>query len=616
MATYKLVSTYQELVDCGKYLSDKSILALDCETTSLQPREGKIRLIQISDDIETFVIDCFNFTTIELAENLRFLEDSKIKLVIQNGLFETKWFKYHLGLNLNSIFDTMLASKLLDYDEEANLAAIGKKYLNVYIDKDEQVSNWGGVLTKPQLDYAADDVKYLISLREVMLKKLIELRLIEACKVEFNLIPAVADMELTGFPVARDRFEEFNKRVEIERDEAYLLLDKFLASAGGKDEYEKTYVIDLFGNELSVANESTINLRSSEQLLKSLHAAGIEVPNTASGTIKIFAQQYPDLNLLLNFRKKEKLCSSFGRKFFATNIKDNDRIYPSFFQLGTKTGRFSAKNPNSQQQPSDKDFRRIFCAPEGYKFIIYDMSQIELRILACFSKDVVMLDAFNTGKDLHSVTTSNIFNIPYEECELAENKSKRQSAKQVSFGIAYGIGASGLCLRLKALKIDTDESQCQRLIDSWYETYQQAGKYLKNQRYLVNNAMKSAKEGQKVFLNLRGMDNRLLRPSFIMGDLSSQAGAKRDCMNFPIQSGSAVSIKRAITNIHRELSENYPESHIVNTIHDEVLVLAPDKDTEAVKEIVERCMVEGGEYYFKGVIIKAEGKIAQDWGEK
>lgn len=881
-------------------------------------------------------------------------------LIVSNCKFELKWFKYHLDIKLNSFFDTYLASKLLDFDADADLGSIIERYLDIKVDKSEQLSNWGGELTDSQLDYAATDVLHLLPLREKMLDELKRLNLIEAAKLEFNCVPAVANMELAGFPVNRERFTAFIEKTEKERDEALLKLEHFLMSAGGKQDYEKAYVVDLFGEVQQVKNEDSVNLRSQQQLIKKFKDAGIDIDSTDKKLIAVYAQTQPDLKLLMDFREKEKLASTYGQEFLNKNVRPDNRIYANFLQIGARTYRFASRNPNLQNA-AGKDFRKIFTAPEGKKFVISDMAQFELRILGSFSNDDIMLDAFNHDKDLHSVTTANIFGIRYEDAKLPENKHKRLASKicfsgdtelltkngwvrfdrydgvadvlqfelpadisynpplpksnrwghptgkqiwdgsgivsfvkpidfksfenerlynqvdrnldllmtadhqvifmdgndrarkmaakdvnknnisyipaagyfaydslaltdletrflamtvsdgsfspsktlrfgfhkerkiircesllksldikyskvntnynnysvtnftvrysensvlldklllvinlkkelstacitdidgfiyldeaaywdghqlnnktsrrrvvftsinrnnidvmqimccmngiqsKVKFGniyssisyrmptkpyfegkhclrgswnlqdsgfndrvycvqvpsgaffvrrngkvavtgncnfaIAYGIGGEGLALRLKGEGLDFNPESAQQLIDDWYSAYPKAGKWLKNQRYLVANAKKRyhLKDGQRGFCDLRGMDGRLLNPKFFVGDLSSEAGAKRDCQNFPIQCANAIAIKRALVNLDKELAEKFPSARIVNCIHDEIVVEVDEKDADEVCSIVKRCMEEGGSYYMKNVKIEADAKVCSDWSEK
>jgi hypothetical protein len=235
-----------------------------------------------------------------------------------------------------------------------------------------------------------------------------------------------------------------------------------------------------------------------------------------------------------------------------------------------------------------------------------------------YSSDAVMIDAFETGKDLHSVTTSMLFGIPYEDCKKPENSEKRVFCKTANFSIAYGIGAQGLALRLQAGGIDADEAKCQEIIDGWYSSYKEAGQWLKKQRYLVNNAIKKFgwKQGQQGFVNLIAKDGRIIKTKFTVGDFSSEAGSKRDCMNFLLQNLNALATKKAMILMHAELKEKYPEAQLINVIHDECLVLVQNNDAEAVKEIVERCMIAGGEAFLDKVKVVADAKICQSWAEK
>lgn len=612
---YTLIS---DLAEIDTVLANTSIIGLDIETGGLIAKESKLRLIQIADEHGgIYILDCFNFNLQDISNTLKpHLENKNLKIVIHNAKFEYSWINYHLGIELNSFFDTYLASLLLDFEAEAKLGPVLEAQLGIAIDKTEQKSDWLGVLSNSQLQYAANDVKYLIELRKVMLTKLTELDMLKATKLEFDIVPVVSSMELAGFPVNRQRFEEFIAKTEIERDEGKAKLSHFLMSEGGKKDYYRTYTIDLFGNEVETDNESSINIRSSKQLLEKFEAAGINIDSTNKKFVSVYAKQYPDLALLINFRDKEKLCSTYGREFVSKYVKTDDRVYPSYFQLGTVTSRFSASSPNSTNQPHSTEFRRLFAPKAGRKFCISDYAQYEMRVLANYALDSIMINAFEAGQDLHSVTTANLFNIPYEECTLPKNKEKRNTAKQINFALAYGIGPQGLALRLQGNGIDVNEDECKVLIDKWYEAYPDAGKWLKKQRYLVNNLIKKSKAGQKVCIDLRTLDNRILKVPFIVGDFSSEAGAKRNCMNWCIQNANALSTKRAMINIHKELKDKNLDAAIVNAIHDELICESSEKDAQETAEIVERCMVEAGNFYLPHVKVEAECKVVDDWSQK
>ncbi len=611
MSEYILVDNPQKLdIMVNSIMSSLAPLELDSETTALHPKDGKLRLIQLNRGTGIFLVDCFAFDNYkQLYKIKQILEDRSIKKILHNVKFDWMWFYAFLDARMRTFFDTFVADVLIDYTAGHKLSDIARRYLNVDLDKTEQKSDWSGVLTQEQLKYAAKDVVHLSPIREIQIKKLQETSQLAAAKIEYDAVPVISEMEYRGFAVSQQKYQAFaenNKKIRDEKEKALLT---FLQTRGGKKELPKQiFQEDIFGELLHVKTSNDINVASWQQVLPIYQEMGIPITSTDQKVIKPLLPEYPELSYLIEHREWAKLCSAFGDSL--VEKIENGRIYSEMRQLGTVTARLSNANPNLQQLPNSKECRSCFTAPEGRKLVISDYSTFELRILAEIANDPVMIAAFNEGKDLHSMTASTVFGIPYEEIEKGKKdkyKDKRYAAKTGNFAICYGINASALMNRIKAQGVECDEDVAQKIIDGFYTTYQGAGKWLfAQEKKILRNPI------------ITGIGGHRIHVPFIKGDRSSERGAGRDARNYPIQNANAVATKRAmplITNKFIERGYSH-DTYLTLSIHDELIAECPEHRAEEVKEIVQWGMESAAQEYLKKVKISAEAAVCSSWAEK
>lgn len=607
MPDYKLVTNPQELdAMISSITTGNKILAADTETTSLHVRNGKLRLVQLNDSENTYLVDCFRFDSYGQLDKLgRVLADKNIKSIWQNFKFDYAFIFKYLGHRVReSFFDTYLADVLIDFPAGHKLSDIARRYLDISLDKTEQVSDWSGELTESQLQYASDDVLHLHKIREIQLAKLQETGQLKAAKLEFDALPAISEMEINGFAVNYEKYAQYVENNKKTRDQKEKALLEFLQTRGGKRALPKQLMQEsIFGDLLPVKSKNDINVASWQQVLPIYREMGIPIESTDQKVISPLLNQYPDLKYLIEHREWAKLCSAFGESFLAKI--ENGRIYSDIMQCGAVTLRLSGRNPNLMQLPNTKECRSCFSPQEGRKLAVADYSGYELRILADISNDQVMLDAFNTGKDLHSMTAASVFGIPYEEAKT-KYKEQRQAAKIGNFSIIYGINPVALMNRLKADGVDADEELAKKIIDGFYGTYENARKWLFGQERLVLRDNK-----------LRGFAGHLMNVQLIRGDKRSERSAGRDARNWPIQNLNAVSTKRAMKLIQDEfISRGYEDSFLTLPVHDELISEAPENRVDDIKNIVKRGMETAGEEYLKKVKVIAEAQVCSNWGEK
>lgn len=597
--TYKLVTTADGIKNALQDLAGCPAVALDIETTSLSPRDGEIRLIQLSDGAgRNYIVDTFKLDNKEtLKLFVPFFEAERPRKIIQNLKFEASWMQAKLGCDINGTFDTYIASRLIDDSCNSKLDEVLKKYLDIEISKEEQRSDWSvNELSESQMEYALTDVIHLPKLRSVLIKQLRDYNLIEVAEIEFNCTRVVSNMEYVGFPVDRTMYEALIERVTERRDEKYEELQSILAI----NDYEPNIQGGLFGDD-KVVNPQTVNVNSWQQLIPAFAKIGINLPKTDKRTIATMVKEHPNLQYLTAYREQETLLKNFGQKNIKLINPQTGRLHPTFWQLVTSTGRFSSSNPNIQQQPRLPEFRECFRPTDANKvFLIYDYSGIELRILAQISQESVMIDAFNNDKDLHSITAKKAFNLP---CSIDEVKKKypeqRVLAKGLNFGIIYGMRG-----KKYADTTGISVAEANAAVKGFYEVYPQCDKYL--------HGIEKIGVAAKCVYSIAG---RRMPLRFDSNNTFEVGEAERAARNYPIQSTSSDIIKVAMRSIYDNL-KSYPDANIVNTVHDELIIECNKDDAEHLKEIVVKDMVNAAKRFLPDVKVEVEGGIAESWSEK
>ena len=586
---YRVIKTEEELRKAIESLRSYPAIGLDTETTELDPYYGRLRLLQLASPAGVHIIDLDAFrngakTSEALAPLRDLLAAPRPIKILHNAKFDAKFIKHELGTDLGGIFDTLLASQLVgagDIEERHGLEAVATRYLNEAVDKTERLSNWNFELSEAQLEYAARDAAVLLPLREKLIERLRADSLIDCAKLEFDCVMTVADMELAGFYMQKDRWLEQLAIVEKRRSELAEELQSVLAEESSQG--------SLFGGP----QRDDINLDSHQQLTKALERLGIEMPDsTRNWKLQPLAAQYPIVATLLEYRTVQKALTSYGQNMIEMINPTTHRLHADFRQIGAPTGRFSCTNPNIQQVPHAVEYRRCFSGhPAGRKLVIADYSQIELRILAEFSGDRAFIEAFRSGADLHRVTAAEVFNVTVDQV----SREQRDFAKRLNFGVVYGIGAQRF-----SIMTGVGVPEAEGILKKYFSTYRQLD------TYLTDAANRAVRERQA-----RTGSGRLVRFRYDEQDRQQISMTKRNGKNTPIQGTSADILKRALRLLRDELRGT--NAQIVNIIHDEIVVEADADEAQDVAVKVERAMVAAGEEYVKTVPVKVETEIADEW---
>lgn len=585
---FQLIRDPEALRAACDELKKEEFLGFDTETTELDPYDGELRLAQFSNGKNTYVIDLRPFSEnggLKNSPGLAPLRDllasaTPVK-VAHNAKFDAKWVRHHLGTEIGGLYDTMLASQLIaagDQDRRHGLADVAQFFTGTELDKTQQVSDWAAAeLSQLQIEYAARDAAVMVPLREKMDERLQLDGLAEVARLEFECIMPIAEMELTGFYLDEPRWREQLEKVKVAQAKAADELQELLSAGVAQ--------ASLFGRP-------EINLDSQAQVTDALRNLGVPVPDTTRAwVLQPLAEQYPVVGKLLEYRGVAKMLGSFGENILEFINPATRRIHADFRQIGAPTGRFACTNPNLQQIPHEEAYRRCFTAPPGRKLVIADYSQIELRILADFSRDENFIKAFESGADFHSTAAAQVFGVGPDEVTTEQ----RSFAKRLNFGVVYGIGASRFAM-MTGLSLTEGENTLRR----YFTTYRGLDAWLRR-------ASEKAVENRES----RTGSGRMIKMRFDEADPSSVAGARRNGKNAPIQGTSADILKRALRLLHDSLRGT--SGKLVNIVHDEIIVECGAAEAADVAKRLEGAMRAAGEEYVKSVPVKVDVAIADEW---
>ena len=559
-------------------IKQAKVIAVDTETTGLDPHMHKLRLIQIAiAGFPVFVIDCFTFLPDGNHLIKDIMEGRSVK-VFQNAKFDLQFFMA-LGIYPAPIFDTMLAGQLLRTSggaSRAGLDALALHYLDETVDKDEQKSNWEGELSKKQIEYAAKDADVLLRLREIMIKHISDNNLSEIAKIEFSCAGAIAQIEYTGICLDIVGWNKLLADTIKARDNA---LDILYGYTG-----KPIVQLSLFGDDIVMGH----NFDSNPFVLNLLQKNGIQVKSTSKQDLAPYANQ-PLVRALSAYRKTAKALSSFLYPIPSMINSKTGRLHPRYGQIGAWSGRMSCGAPNIQQIPRSKDFRASFVAPPGRKLIIADYSQIELRVAADMTKDPRMTRAYQTGEDLHRLTASLMLGKSVE----AISGQERQAAKAVNFGLIYAMGAAGLQqYSLQSYGVEMTLEQAEEFRRSFFTAYTGIAQWHKTLK------KSPPTEG-------RTMTGR----KFVF---SSNAGLSALC-NTPVQGTAADIVKKALGLLVRQLKNT--NTYLIGVVHDEILLEAPEHNANDMAVLLKDVMEEAGNSILKNIPCQADVNIADNWAQ-
>jgi DNA polymerase I len=578
---YKTVQSLDELGILIEILKQKREFALDTETNGLdyvnanlvgvsicyQPKEAYYLPLSHQMDDKHKNLDKEKV----LLELKSVLEDEKIKKICQNLKFDLEILK-NSGVDLRGIyFDTMLASYLLDpSSRQHNLNYLALRYcdhemipLKSLIGSGKKEISFDRVLIEYASQYSCEDADYTLRLKDLFAPQLSELKLDKLFfEVEVPLIEVLADMEMTG--VSIDTTYLKNMSIDLEKDLKRL---------------EKE-IYQLAGKEFNINSPQQL----SQILFEELKLTPIRKTEKKTGestdfaVLEELARGHPLPKILLEYRLLSKLKSTYVDTLPSMVNPKTKRIHTSFNQTVTATGRLSSSEPNLQNIPIKTEMgsriRKAFVPRNSdYKLLCADYSQIELRILAHFSKDEKLIESFRKGEDIHSRTASEVFGVPLNEV----TPRQRRQAKTANFAVIYGVSPYGL-----SQQTEMTPKEAKEFIDVYFTQHPQV------KEYIDNCIEKARKDGYVTTL----LGRRRYIPEITSQNRQRREFAERTAINTPIQGSAADLIKVVMLDIHNLLTKKKTKSKMILQVHDELVFEVHKEELHFMKDMV-RDKMEG-----------------------
>jgi len=607
-----------------------SIIYLDIETDNSPGFNG---LDVFSGRIVTIQLLMPNGKTRILKDPTQAQMD-KIKPILENNLicghnlkFDSKFIKLKFGVTLRNVYDTYIAEIALSGGMYANFKycqsigislglkdrevkgkvyrGLASRYCGAKVSKEELTGfKYGEPLTPEQIGYAATDLKFLPDIHKQQMAKIKSMGIEGTIEIEMKCLPAMVWLELSGFKINMDKVEEIERKLNL----IITTTEKYLTP------------------KMSPFCDRKLKLSSPAQMVKVFTKMGYDLPlkKDKHGIWKKSTDEDS-----LNKFKGDKLIQMFQKYKFAMKfltssvyptrdkivakkvvkgcVYPDGRTYTNFKQYGTETGRLAGAGNgkglpiqclNLQTQPKKLHWRDVFVPEIGHKLIVSDYSQIEPRILSQISGDPKMIAAYKEGKDLYLLTACAIFGIPYDK-DRYKDSTERQVAKQIVLGLCYGLGVPGLIKKLKTennINISPDEAKS--YIRTFKRTYQVTTAFLNK---TGSDAIKSGMA--------RNTCGRIRK--FPLGKQEDEWHISNAAKNAIIQSLSADITKIAMGNLFLILEPM--RVRFCTTVHDEIVVEAPDEIAEKVKGIVEDEMIKAGKLFLVDVPCTVECDIHTKW---
>ncbi len=488
------------------------------------------------------------------------------------------------------VFDTMVAAYLLDGSQKLSMDALSKAYLNYapvsilsLIGKKGKSQKSMDELPYSEIaDYACEDADVTLQLFELFREKLNEDKLTEiAQEIEFPLIRVLAEMERAGVSIDVDMLNSFSEVLTKDLEE----LEQKIFEETGEE----------------------FNLNSPKQLGEVLFdkmglPAGKKTKtgqySTNESVLTKLAAEYDVPSMVLDYRSLSKLISTYVDSLPKLVNEETGRIHTELNQTVTATGRLSSSNPNLQNIPirtkRGREIRKAFVPAEGFKMLAADYSQVELRVIASISGDDNMIQAFKNGEDIHARTAKEVFGLNSLDDVTPD---QRRKAKEVNFGIPYGVSAYGLASRLG---ISNNEGK--KMIEQYFERFPGIQTY-------IDDTVKQAKEDGFVTTL---MGRRRYIPDINSRNWNVRGFAERTAINMPIQGTAADIIKLAMIQIQNYMEKNSFISRMLLQVHDELIFEIAEDEKDELPNTIKEMMQNA---YKLDVPLEVEMGLAKNWLE-
>jgi DNA polymerase-1 len=570
---YRLVDTPELRASLIEYLSLQTSLCFDSETTALDPVEADLVGLSFAYRAgEAFYVpvpaDRAEAQAI-VDEFKPVFENAQIEKIGQNLKYDLLMLKKYGVEVQGKLFDTMIAHYLIEPEMRHNMDMMAMTYLNYSpVEIEALIGKKGkGQLTmrdvdiQKVVDYAGEDADITLQLKEAFAPRLEKDSLHKLFdQVEMPLVQVLTDLELEGITLDTNALAELSATLEVDMRQVQ---QEIFAIAGepfnvGSPKQLGEILFDKLKLDKNAKKTKTGQYATGEEILSKLEA------------------EHEIARKILDYRELIKLKNTYVDALPLLISKRTGRIHTSFNQAVASTGRLSSANPNLQnipiRTPRGQEIRKAF-VPRGPEFLIMsaDYSQIELRIMAAFSGDQTMLDAFNNNVDIHTQTASKVFHVGLDEV----TGDMRRKAKTINFGIIYGISSFGLSQRLKIPR-----KEAATIIDEYFAGFPAVKDY-------IDQCIEKARGfgyaetilGRRRYL--RDINSR---------NVTDRMFAERNAVNAPIQGSAADMLKIAMIQIHDFMRREQLKSKMILTVHDELVFDAHRDEIEFLRENVDRIM--------------------------
>lgn len=581
--SYKLITKEHDARKLAAKLIESDLFVFDTETDSLNTFEVNLAGVAFSikpSEAYFIAIDPFedeqNLFTGKTSERLplstfrkifkKIFENPDIKKVCQNGKYDISVLR-SVGIEVqNFFFDTMLASYVIDPDQKHGMDDLSEKYLNYspiplsnLIGDKKDPTKIFDVQVEELSNYSAEDADVTFQLYQILDKEMKKLGVENvAYKIEFPLVTVLEAMEFEGIKIDIDALKIFSKDLQI--------------------------LLDNYSSEIFRSAGKEFNINSPKQLQEILFdklnlATGRKTKtgfSTDARALENLRGEHEIIEHILNYRQAAKLKSTYADALPNLINKKTGRIHTTFNQTIASTGRLSSIDPNLQNIPirteMGKEIRKAFVPRDKDHIILSaDYSQIELRIMASICGDEGLIKAFSEGEDIHKSTAALVFQVDPENV----TPDMRRKAKEVNFGILYGIGAFGLKTRL-----GISQSHAKDIIDTYFKTFKRVREFMDNSvRFAQENGFAETLMKRRRYLKNINSSNRVVRQF-----------EERVAINMPIQGTAADMIKLAMINIHKELIDRKSKSKMILQVHDELVFDLHKDEAEELVPVIKNLM--------------------------
>lgn len=588
---YRLIDTMEKLDELINALTSAKVLCYDTETTGVDPMYAELLGIALSAKENEAYYVALNSVTIDkklALAKLKPLLSSTETLYVGHNIKYDYIVLHRAGLTPgNNIFDTMIAAYLLEPSQQLKMDALAMKYLEYepipitsLIGTGRKQKSIADIPIADVVNYAAEDADITFRLYNKLSEMLEKDELMEVSRdMDFPLVTVLARMELAGIRIDSKMLGDFSVELASEMKE----LEQRI--------YEEA------GVEFNINSPAQLGeILFKKMKLPSGKKTATGKFSTSEAVLSDLAVRYELPARILEYRALAKLRSTYVEALPPLVHPETGRVHTSYNQSVAATGRLSSSSPNLQNIPirteRGREIRKAFVPQDGCKLVAADYSQIELRVIASMSGDEAMQEAFRQDEDIHARTAKEVFGL--ESVEQVD-RDHRRKAKEVNFGIPYGVSSYGLAQRLG---IGNNEGK--EIIDAYFSRFPGIKKY-------IDETIQFAKESGYV-KTMSG--RRRYIPDINASNFNVRGFAERTAINMPIQGTAADMIKLAMIHIDALLRDKSYKTRMLLQVHDELVFEVPDDEIDCIVPEIKQAMESAMKLT---VPVKVEAGVATNW---